>query len=239
MIDHVTLRVADLDASRRFYDTVLGVLSLKNDDPEYPEWGDFSIAADGHPLTQHLHIAFFAPSHELVDAFHRAGVEAGYTDDGAPGPRPQYREDYYGGFLRDPDGNSVEAVYLGKEDRKPGDIDHLWLRTGDVAAIKAFYVAAGHEIGVDEPDHVQIVTDGASVSYVTGEPVTEHVHIAFSAATNDDVDAFHAAATEAGYTDHGAPGERSVYHPGYYGAFVLDPDGHNIEAVNHNRIDAS
>ena len=239
MIDHVTLRVADLDASRRFYDTVLGVLSLKNDDPEYPEWGDFSIAADGQPLTQHLHIAFFAPSHELVDAFHRAGVEAGYTDDGAPGPRPQYREDYYGGFLRDPDGNSVEAVYLGKEDRKPGDIDHLWLRTGDVAAIKAFYVAAGHEIGVDEPDHVQIVTDGASVSYVTGEPVTEHVHIAFSAATNDDVDAFHAAATEAGYADHGAPGERSIYHPGYYGAFVLDPDGHNIEAVNHNRTTAS
>ena len=239
MIDHVTLRVADLDASRRFYDTVLGVLSLKNDDPEYPEWGDFSIAADGQPLTQHLHIAFFAPSHELVDAFHRAGVEAGYTDDGAPGPRPQYREDYYGGFLRDPDGNSVEAVYLGKEDRKPGDIDHLWLRTGDVAAIKAFYVAAGHELGVDEPDHVQIVTDGASVSYVTGEPVTEHVHIAFSVATNDDVDAFHAAATEAGYTDHGAPGERSVYHPGYYGAFVLDPDGHNIEAVNHNRTTAS
>jgi predicted lactoylglutathione lyase len=239
VIDHVTLRVADLDASRRFYDTVLGVLSLKNDDPEYPEWGDFSIAADGQPLTQHLHIAFFAPSHELVDAFHRAGVEAGYTDDGAPGPRPQYREDYYGGFLRDPDGNSVEAVYLGKEDRKPGDIDHLWLRTGDVAAIKAFYLAAGHEIGVDEPDHVQIVTDGASVSYVTGEPVTEHVHIAFSAATNDDVDAFHAAATEAGYADHGAPGERSIYHPGYYGAFVLDPDGHNIEAVNHNRTTAS
>jgi catechol 2,3-dioxygenase-like lactoylglutathione lyase family enzyme len=130
-------------------------------------------------------------------------------------------------------------VYLGKEDRKPGDIDHLWLRTGDVAAIKAFYVAAGHELGVDEPDHVQIVTDGASVSYVTGEPVTEHVHIAFSVATNDDVDAFHAAATEAGYADHGAPGERSIYHPGYYGAFVLDPDGHNIEAVNHNRTTAS
>ena len=86
---------------------------------------------------------------------------------------------------------------------------------------------------------MQIVTDRASVSYVTGEPVTEHAHIAFSVATNDDVDAFHAAATEAGYTDHGAPGERTIYHPGYYGAFVLDPDGHNIEAVNHNRTTAS
>jgi catechol 2,3-dioxygenase-like lactoylglutathione lyase family enzyme len=49
------------------------------------------------------------------------------------------------------------------------------------------------------------------------------------------VRAFHAAALAAGYKDHGAPGERAVYHPGYYGAFVLDPDGHNVEVVNHNR----
>ncbi len=47
--------------------------------------------------------------------------------------------------------------------------------------------------------------------------------------------AFHAAALAAGYEDHGGPGERAVYHPGYYGAFVLDPDGHNVEVVNHNR----
>ena len=183
------------------------------------------------PVAKHLHVAFYAPSHELVDAFHRAGVEAGYTDDGAPGPRPQYREDYYGGFLRDPDGNSVEAVYTGQE-RKTGAIDHLWLRTRDVAAIRRFYVATGHEIGVDEPDHVQIVTANASISYVAGEPLTEHVHIAFGADTNEAVDAFHRAAIDAGYTDNGAPGERAAYHPGYYGAFVLDPDGHNIEAVN-------
>jgi hypothetical protein len=49
------------------------------------------------------------------------------------------------------------------------------------------------------------------------------------------VRAFHAAALAAGYEDHGGPGERAVYHPGYYGAFVLDPDGHNVEVVNHNR----
>ena len=49
------------------------------------------------------------------------------------------------------------------------------------------------------------------------------------------VRAFHAAAIAAGYEDNGAPGERAVYHPGYYGAFVLDPDGHNVEVVNHNR----
>jgi catechol 2,3-dioxygenase-like lactoylglutathione lyase family enzyme len=234
VIDHVGIRVADLDASQRFYDTVLPVLGLERyDDPTYTEWGDFAIGTDG-PVTKHLHVAFFAPTHELVDAFHRAGVEAGYEDDGAPGPRPQYREDYYGAFLRDPDGNSVEAVYTGQA-RETGAIDHLWLRSSDVAAVRRFYLAAGHELGVDEPDHIQIVTDRASVSYVTGEPVTEHVHIAFDAATNERVDAFHKAATEAGYADNGAPGERAVYHPGYYGAFVLDPDGHNIEAVNHTR----
>ena len=204
MIDHVTIRVADLDASKRFYDTVLAVLGHKCDDPDHPEWGDFSIASDGQPLTKNLHIAFYAPTHQLVDAFHRAGVEAGYEDDGAPGPRPQYREDYYGGFLRDPDGNSVEAVYTGQA-RETGAIDHLWLRTSDVAAIRRFYLAAGHALGVDEPDHVQIVTDRASVSYIAGEPATEHVHIAFAAASNEQVDAFHKAATAAGYTDNGAP----------------------------------
>lgn len=235
MLDHVDIRVSDRDASQRFYDTVLAVLGLERmDDPDYIEWGDFSIVADDQPLSRHLHIAFYAPSHELVDAFHRAGVEAGYPDDGAPGPRPQYGADYYGGFLRDPDGHSVEAVHTSRT-REPGAIDHVWLRTRDVAAIKRFYVATGHEIGIDEPDHVQIVTGGASVSYVVGEPLSEHVHLAFGADTNEAVEAFHRAAIAAGYRDNGAPGERAVYHPGYYGAFVLDPDGHNVEAVNHNR----
>jgi predicted lactoylglutathione lyase len=240
VLDHVDIRVSHRDASQRFYETVLAVLGRKEhvDDSEYIDWGDFSIVSDGQPVAKHLHIAFYAPSHELVDAFHRAGVEAGYTNDGAPGPRPQYREDHYGGFLRDPDGNSVEAVYTGQE-RKTGAIDHLWLRTRDVAAIRRFYVATGHEISVDETDHVQVVTANASISYVAGEPPTEHVHLAFGVGTNEAVDAFHRAAIDAGYTDNGAPGERAVYHPGYYGAFVLDPDGHNIEAVNHNRTGAS
>ena len=236
MIDHVDIRVSDRDASQRFYDTVFAVLGKEctNDDPDIVEWGDFSISADGQPVARNLHIAFHAPTHELVDAFHKAGVEAGYPDDGAPGPRPQYGDDYYGGFLRDPDGNSVEAVYTDRE-RETGAVDHLWLRTRDVAAIKRFYEVTGHEIGSDEADRVQIVTEGASISYVAGEQPTEHVHIAFAAARNEAVDAFHRAAIEAGYTDNGAPGERPEYHAGYYGAFVLDPDGNNIEAVFHGR----
>jgi catechol 2,3-dioxygenase-like lactoylglutathione lyase family enzyme len=59
--------------------------------------------------------------------------------------------------------------------------------------------------------------------------------MAFPAADNATVDDFHRALVAAGYRDNGAPGERPVYHPGYYGAFVLDPEGNNIELVNHNR----
>ena len=70
---------------------------------------------------------------------------------------------------------------------------------------------------------------------MAGSPLTEAVHIAFPATEDAAVEAFHRAALDAGYRDNGGPGERPVYHPGYYAAFVFDPDGHNIEVVNHNR----
>ena len=65
------------------------------------------------------------------------------------------------------------------------------------------------------------------------EPTTENVHVAFAARDRATVDAFHAAALEAGGTDNGAPGIRTIYHPDYYGAYVLDPDGNNVEVVCH------
>ena len=68
-----------------------------------------------------------------------------------------------------------------------------------------------------------------------GRPVTRDVHVAFAARSRTEVDAFHAAGLTAGATDNGAPGERPQYHPGYYGAFLLDPDGNNVEAVFHDR----
>jgi hypothetical protein len=70
---------------------------------------------------------------------------------------------------------------------------------------------------------------------VAGSDTTEHLHMAWPARTDAAVDAFHQAAVSAGYRSNGAPGERPVYHPGYYGAFILDPDGNNVEVVNHNR----
>ena len=114
MFDHVTIRVSDCDATRTLYDTVLTTIGIEGTDtPWGPEWDDFSMsqADDGHPVTTGLHIGFVAPSHDHVRAFWHAGLDAGLRDDGEPGPRPQYRDDYFGGFLLDPDGNSIEDVH--------------------------------------------------------------------------------------------------------------------------------
>ena len=242
MFDHVTIRVSDRGASERFYDTLLPILGIpkSHSGEEFAEWRDFSLAeatAD-HPVTRGLHIGFAAPSPADVDEFWRVGIDAGYRDEGQPGPRPQYGDDYYGSFLLDPDGNSAEAVHHGA--LRGRCIDHLLIRVADVAAAKRFYelVArfAAFRLGGDRPDLARFVGEGGSFSVVSDErPRTEHVHLAFPASGNETVDAFHGAALEAGYRDNGAPGERPVYHEGYYGAFAVDPDGNNLELVNHNR----
>jgi catechol 2,3-dioxygenase-like lactoylglutathione lyase family enzyme len=241
MFDHVTIRVADRAASERFYDTVLTPLGidLTYRTETFSEWRDFSLAGagDADPPTKRLHIGFVAPSREQVDEFWRVGTEAGYADDGPPGPRPQYRPDYYGSFLLDPDGNSAEAVLHGNL-RRDGVIDHLWIRVADLAAAKRFYAtiapAAGLRISYDGPERVQLRRDGGSFSLVPGTP-TEHLHMAFGTSDDADVRAFHEAAVAAGHRDNGPPGERARYHPGYYAAYVLDPDGNNVEVVNHHR----
>jgi catechol 2,3-dioxygenase-like lactoylglutathione lyase family enzyme len=240
VFDHVTIRVSEREAGQRFYETVLQSLGIEATytDHRFAEWDDFSLteADEANPVTRRLHIGFGAPSREQVDGFWRAGTDAGYRDDGPPGPRPQYRDDYYGAFLLDPDGNSAEAVHH-RDIRPPGHIDHLWIRVADLAAARRFYETiaphAGFELA-NADEHARFVGAGGSFTLLAGPP-TEHVHLAFPATDNATVDAFHRAATEAGYRDNGAPGERSQYHPGYYGAYALDPDGNNVEVVNHNR----
>ena len=126
-------------------------------------------------------------------------------------------------------------------------IDHLTLNVSDYARSKAFYEKALAPLGVMPimefgeacgfgRDHKPDLWIGKGpTSFQKPEhlaPITP-VHVALSARTRDEVRAFHAAALAAGATDHGAPGLRPEYHPSYYGAFVLDPDGHNIEAVCH------
>src|SRR4051794_9307063 len=215
MFDHVTLRATDLGASERFYRTALGVLGVEPTAGDvYREWRDFSIAAAdaGHPATTGLHIGFAAATPELVDAFWRAGVDAGYESDGEPGPRPEYGDDYYGGFLLDPDGNSAEAVNLDGL-RVGGIVDHLWIRVGDLEAAGRFYDTIGPSAGfrrhhvVEGEGDARIQFRGAnpgSFSLVSdGRPRTEHLHLAFAAGDDRTVQAFHATALDAGYRSNG------------------------------------
>lgn len=242
MFDHVTIRASDRGASEQFYATVLRPLGIEqtHSGKHFAEWGDFSLAqADAeNPPTRRLHIGFVAPSRAHVDEFWRAGTEAGYQDDGVPSLRPQYSDDYYGAFLLDRDGNSAEAVHHGTL-REGAAIDHLWIRVADLEASTRFYEtvapAAGFRSGRELPNRTQFACMSGSFSVVSNGHATEHVHLAFPATDNETVDRFHREASAAGYRDNGPPGERTIYHEGYYGAYVLDPDGNNVEVVNHNR----
>jgi catechol 2,3-dioxygenase-like lactoylglutathione lyase family enzyme len=119
MLDHVGIGVGDYQRSKAFYETALAPLGYTllmefsaaaagfgKDDGGRPS---FFLEAHGEPTRGRLHIAFSAETRELVDAFHAAALEAGGTDNGAPGIR-WYHDDYYGGYVLDPDGNNVEAV---------------------------------------------------------------------------------------------------------------------------------
>jgi catechol 2,3-dioxygenase-like lactoylglutathione lyase family enzyme len=234
MFDHLTIRVRDRAASRAFYGLLLG--EPTHDGAAFVEWDDFGIA-EGEP-TRHLHVAFVARSDDEVDARWRRAVDAGYRSDGEPGPRPQYAPDYYGGFLLDPDGNSAEVVHLGD---RPGDsrIDHLWIGVSDLGATRRFYETIAPVLGLrlhDAEQRFHVAARGRSFALVAdGRPATRNLHLAFPVPDDETVARFHSAAVDAGFRDNGPPGERARYHPGYVASFVLDPDGTNVEAVNHNR----
>jgi catechol 2,3-dioxygenase-like lactoylglutathione lyase family enzyme len=114
VFDHVKIGVRDAD-SRRFYRTVLATLDIPPlwEGEHGGQYANLVVSANADPGGP-IHVAFVARSPDEVDAFHRAGVEAGYADNGAPGVREQYSSEgaglYYAAFLLDPDGNNVEAV---------------------------------------------------------------------------------------------------------------------------------
>lgn len=240
MFHHVTIRVSDRDASERFLRTVLSPLGIAStgDDGEYLQFRDLSIAPArrDRPLTTGLHVGLLAPTREAVDASWRAAVAAGYESDGEPGPRPEYSQDYYGAFLRDPDSNSIEAMLHGNARQGGGIVDHLWVRVADAAASADFYAAlsptGGFSLAARNADRVRFRgTHGGSITFVEGAPRTSAFHFAVSAPDAATVEAFHRAALAAGGRDNGAPGLRPEYGATYFGAFALDPDGHNVEAV--------
>jgi len=123
LIDHIQLVVRDLAASRRFYGAVFDVLGvpLGGESEDY-FWADelFVSSADSAAalgtLTGRHHLAFQAPDRATVEAFHRAALAHGGTDNGAPGERP-YHPGYYAAFALDPDGNNIEVVFHGEAER--------------------------------------------------------------------------------------------------------------------------
>jgi catechol 2,3-dioxygenase-like lactoylglutathione lyase family enzyme len=117
-------------------------------------------------------------------------------------------------------------------------IDHIGIRVSDLRASTAFYRAAleplGYEVLMDFEFGVGLGQDGKPDLWLyPGEPRGVQTHVAIAAPDRHTVDAFHVSALQAGATDTGSPRVRSEYHPNYYGAFVADPDGHNLEAVCH------
>ena len=125
-------------------------------------------------------------------------------------------------------------------DLVPRVVDHVGFAVADYQRSKAFYERALAPLGVT----LLMEFAGAAAGFgksgrpsffieADGEPVRGRLHIALRADSRAQVDAFHAAAIEAGGTDNGAPGIRAMYHPNYYGGYVLDPDGNNIQAVCH------
>lgn len=121
-------------------------------------------------------------------------------------------------------------------------IDHVSIYVSDVVRARDFYRAAlaptGYDVIMEYPDAVTPIAVGLGVGgkpdlwLVKGNPAQSQ-HVAVRGATRKVVAAFHAAALAAGGTDHGGPGVRPQYHASYYGAFILDPDGHNLEVVCH------
>jgi catechol 2,3-dioxygenase-like lactoylglutathione lyase family enzyme len=246
MFDHITLRVADLAAASGAVRAALDELEITQTSrtPTFSVWGNFALTQtdENNAITRRVHVAFIAPGTAHVDRFWRAGIDAGFVDDGPAGPRPDNAENYYAAHLKDLAGNSFEAVHRGGE-RPKGNVDHLGIRTNDVRASTAFYstisVGAGLTIRSQTAERAAFSVGASDGSFVliAGEP-TENAHVAFSG-DDDGVRRFYADAIAAGYLSNGEPGERPRYHAGYYAAYVLDPDGNNIEVVDHHRRNAS
>ncbi|MCC7250981.1 VOC family protein [Hyphomicrobium sp.] len=124
-------------------------------------------------------------------------------------------------------------------------LDHIGFPVSDYERSKAFYSAALAPLGIQLLLDMDLSDSGGPGGYAgfgvsrpqfwigTGQPLTGRLHVAFAAQDRAQVRAFYEAALAAGATDNGAPGLRLHYHANYYGAFVIDPDGHNIEAVSH------
>ena len=121
LIDHVHLVVADLEASKRFYRAVLASLGREfSGEGERYFYADELFVSEGEPGSR-VHLALQTDGPEAVQCFHQAGLDAGGTDNGAPGER-HYHPGYYSAYVLDPDGNNIEAVFHGPAQRSTASV---------------------------------------------------------------------------------------------------------------------
>ena len=239
MFDHVTIRVSDRAACERFYTAVLAPLGIEptHVGEQFAEWADFSLASadDEHPVTRGLHVGFGARTRELAAEFWRAGTAAGYRDERAPGPRPEYGGDYFGAFLLDLDGKRRgRASQQGAPRRqRRSPLDPRRRRRGLQALLDA--CAARRPAAQQRHRRSRAVLGCERLVLRTGR----HPHRAAAHGVRHG-GRRRRRRLPPSRRRCGLPRQRRSrrtggYHAGYYSAFVLDPDGNSIELVNHNR----
>lgn len=263
MFSHFTLGTNDLDRALSFYNGVMsplgqvlvyedidvGYLMYAPPDRSYPHLF-ICRPVDGLPATwsNGFHIAYNAPDTSTVDRFFDAAVSRGGYNEGEPGYRTQYEADYYGAYVRDPDGNKLQAVCYSEGLRTgvTGEVvSHITIGLADLERERAFYSTVLGELGIVElPEEADDESSGYGLAgfqlpvvYVQptfdGRPATwgNGTHTAFRAESREAVNRFHATALKNGGTCDGPPGPRPQYSPHYYGAYIRDPVGNKLQAV--------
>lgn len=275
---HVTLGSNDLARSAVFYDAVMPILNharaaigLDGFIAYTPRSGVSSGEATGQvdatgriapflcicrpyddrpaSFGNGFHVAWVAAEKASVKAFHAAALAYGGTDEGAPGYRVHDRSDYFAAFVRDPDGNKLQAVfYENGRNAGPGGtiLSHVTLPFDDLKAGLAFYEPVFASLGIarhrssEEPGqdyafsrggvdlpvaYIQQPFDGKPAAYGNGQ------HVSFFAQTSAQVDQFFRTALALGARDDGPPGIRLAYTQPYYAAYIRDPSGTKLQAV--------
>ena len=259
MLSHVTFGSNDIQRAGAFYNEVLGLLGLVRQ-KSYKSALGYARRRDGAPWLWILrpydrlpatwgngsHLALMAESREQVDLFHAAALATGGRDEGAPGLREHYAPDYYAAYVRDPDGNKLQAVNYG-EGRimaaGQGAFSHVTVGSNDLERSLAFYdelmAVLGAERFYSEPEGTAYglpgsqkpgfsfrrPADGRAATWGNG------THVAFLAESRAKVERFHETALRLGGAEEGAPGPRPRYGPDYFGAYVRDLDGNKLQAV--------
>ncbi len=260
MFSHFTFGTDDVRRAKSFYEATLAPLgfSLQKDGRGYFAFGR---GAEIYPWLYVMrpfnrrpatwgngaHLALLANDDAAVQAFHEAALANGGSDEGEPGLRDHYSADYYAAYVRDPDGNKLQAVHYrnGRSEAKTNQgVSHFTLGSNDLERSRVFYASVLRPLGLapteeEDEEAVAFGVPGAEVPVFyahlpfDGLPATwgNGTHVAFLAPNRAAVISFHAAALSAGGSDEGGPGPRPHYSPNYYGAYVRDPDGNKIQAV--------